>query len=338
MKFNSLKSLPPELQIDIQKRKANHEGLLAKVSDHCKDETVGFFGPESMTWKMYREPCILLGSSRALLLQIAHPAIADGVKNFSNFQTEMAGRAHRTFTSMTRIWFGDKKTAINSAKRLYNIHSMIRGTAVWEIEDETIYKPYCAADSDLLFWVLATMIDTTLIVTEKIKGEIPQKEKNQFFEESKITAQLMGIPLEHYPKDLEAFYLRYNAIINDNTLLVGKSGAAISKAIFNLPFPIRAFLKLIAAGFLPVHVSKQFGLKLSPFSKAIFKIVIEFSKLNYKLMPDFLRHASPYHQANYRISKAKGIKVTIIEKIHHWLGENINLYFISNKLNTKTGA
>jgi uncharacterized protein (DUF2236 family) len=215
---------------------------------------------------------------------------------------------------------------------------MIRGTAAWEIEDETIYKPYCAGDPDLLFWVLATMIDTTLIVTEKIKGKIPLKEKEQFFEESKITAQLMGIPLEHYPENLDAFYLRYNDIVNDNTLLVGKSGAAISKAIFNLPFPIRAFLKLIAGGFLPMHISNQFGLKLSQFSKSIFNLIIAFSKLNYKLVPDFLRHASPYHQANYRISKAKGIKVTFIEKTHHWLGENINLYFISNKLNTKTGV
>ncbi len=337
MKFPSIKSLPPALQADIQIRKTKHERLLADLSNCYKEETIGFFGPESMTWKMYREPSILLGSSRALLLQIAHPAIADGVKNYSNFQKEMAGRAHRTFTSMIRIWFGDKKTAINSAKRLYNIHSMIRGTAVWEIEDETIYKPYCAADPDLLFWVLATMIDTTLVITEKIKGKIPEAEKNQFFEESKITAQLMGIPLADYPENLESFYLRYNGIINGKTLWVGKSAAAISKAIFSVPYPIRRFLQLIAGGFLPPNVSSQFGLALNNYSKFVFKIIIAFSKLNVQLVPAFIRYAPAFHQANYRISKAKGVKVTFIEKIHHWLGENINLYFISNKLNTKTG-
>lgn len=335
MKFPSIKSLPTAIQTDIQKRKIKHEELLENLSNSCKDETVGFFGPNSMTWKLYREPFVLLGSSRALLLQIAHPAIADGVKNYSDFQKNRAGRAHRTFTSMIRIWFGDKKTAINSAKRLYNIHSMIRGTAAWEIEDETIYKPYCAADSDLLFWVLATMIDTTLIVTEKIKGEIASEEKNQFFEESKITAQLMGIPLEDYPTNLTAFYKRYNAILNSKTLFIGKSGTTISKAIFKLPYPIRRFLKLIAGGFLPPNVSTQFGLSLNKYSKSAFNFIISISKLNYKLTPDILRHASPYHQAKYRISKAKGAKVSIIEKLHHWLGENINFYFISNKLNAQ---
>ncbi len=337
MKFPSLKSLPPDLQADIQKRKAKHESLLHELSNVCKDETVGFFGPESMTWKMYREPCILLGSSRALLLQIAHPAIADGVKNYSNFQKEMVGRAHRTFTSMIRIWFGDKKTAINSAKRLYNIHSMIRGTAVWEIEDETIYRPYCAADSDLLFWVLATITDTTLVVTEKIIGPMSFKEKNQFYEESKITAQLMGISLEDYPKDLEGFYQRYNSMLSDQTLLVGKTANEIFSAIFNIPYPLRKFLKLIAGGFLPAKIANQFGLPLNKNSKQIFNFIIALSKWNYKLMPAFIRYASPFHQANYRISKANGIKVTFIEKLHHWLGENIDLYFISNKLNTKTG-
>ena len=247
----------------------------------------------------------------------------------------MAGRAHRTFTSMTRIWFGDKNTAINSAKRLYNIHSMIRGTAVWEIEDETIYKPYCAADSDLLFWVLATMMDTTLVVTEKIKGKIPLADKNQFYEESKITAQLMGIPLEKYPPTLDAFYKKYHSIIEDNTLCVGQSGATISKAIFKLPYPIRKFLKLIAGGFLPVKVSKQFGLHLDGFSKKAFDFIISISKFSYKLTPSFFRFASPYYQAKYRISKAKGAKITLLEKIHYWLGENVNLYFISNKLNVQ---
>lgn len=337
MKFSSFTALPPAIQNDIQQRKEKHERLLDNLTGDSKEETIGFFGPESMTWKMYREPCILLGSSRALLLQIAHPAIADGVKNYSNFQKEMAGRAHRTFTSMSRIWFGDKKTAINSARRLHNIHSMIRGTAAWEIEDETIYRPYCAADPDLLFWVLATMIDTTLVVTEKINGKLPLEVKNQFFEESKITAQLMGIPLAEYPTDLDAFYERYNSILN-KTLCVGETGTAISKAIFNLPFPVRNFLKLIAGGFLPVHVSRQFGLGLNGYSGMIFKFVVVISKLSYTLTPDFLRHAPAFHQANYRIAKAKGRKASFIEKLHHWLGENVNLYFISSKLTLKNGS
>ncbi len=335
MKFPSLKSLPPEVQNDIKKRKVKHEKLLATISNRYENETIGFFGPDSITWKIYREPLVLLGSSRALLLQIAHPAIADGVKNYSDFQNNMARRAHRTFTSMVQIWFGDKNTAINCAKRLQDIHSRIRGTAAWEIEDETIYRPYCAADPDLLFWVLATMIDTSIIVTEKIKGKIPKEEKNQFFEESKITAQLMGIPLEEYPNDLGAFYERYNAILESETLCVDQSGKAISKAIFKIPYPFRKFLQLLAGGLLPPKVSTQFDLRLTKFSKKVFDLIIAISKINYRLTPTFLRHAPAFHQANYRISKAKGAKVSLIERIHHWLGENIDFYFVSNKLNVQ---
>lgn len=338
MNFPTFQNLPPEVQADIQERKLQHERLLAELEITYTDEATGFFGPGSMTWKLYREPCVIIGSSRALLLQIAHPAIADGVKQYSNFQKEMAKRAHRTFTTMSRIWFGDKTTAINSAKRLHNIHSMIRGTAAWEIEDETIYKPYCAADPDLLFWVLATLIDTTIVATEKVMGQLPLHEKKQFYEESKISAQLMGIPPEVYPPDLEGFYERYQSMIDSETLCVGTSGKEISAAIFKLPFPLKKLLKIMAGGLLPTNISKQFGLEMTKFSGMIFNFIIAASKGFFKLTPATLRYAPAFHQANYRIKKVKGDKASFIEKMHHWLGKNVNLYFISNKLDMKTGS
>ncbi|MEM9822996.1 MAG: hypothetical protein AAF985_18090, partial [Bacteroidota bacterium] len=43
------------------------------------NQAQGFFGPDSVTWRIYREPSLLLGGVSALLLQIAHPAVAEGV-------------------------------------------------------------------------------------------------------------------------------------------------------------------------------------------------------------------------------------------------------------------
>ena len=39
-----------------------------------RSAVVGYFGPHSMTWRLYREPIVIIGGVRALLLQVAHPA------------------------------------------------------------------------------------------------------------------------------------------------------------------------------------------------------------------------------------------------------------------------
>ena len=258
-KLPNIKSLTPETQTAIQEIRNRHENLLRKLSQQQTALSAGYFGPESMTWKIYREPSIVLGSMRALLLQIAHPAIAAGVAEYSDFEKDTIGRAHRTFLSMVQIWFGDIATANNSARRLHIIHSMIRGQMVWETEDETIINPFCAADPDLLYWVLATLVDTTLVFYENTVRRLSNEEKEKFYQESKITAQLMGIPLEEYPKNLEAFYQRYEKVLNNGTLRYKEEGKAIKKALFKVPWPVRKLNEIMAIGYMPQSAQKLFN-------------------------------------------------------------------------------
>jgi hypothetical protein len=48
----------------------------------------GLFGPASMTWRVNREMVLLAGGGRALLLQVAHPLVAAGVEQHSNFDAQ----------------------------------------------------------------------------------------------------------------------------------------------------------------------------------------------------------------------------------------------------------
>lgn len=327
--FSNIKSVDQEKRKAISEEKILHEKLLKNLAFRYKDLSKGYFGPESMTWLIYREPTIILGSMRALLLQIAHPYIAKGVAMYSNFEKDTIGRAHRTFLSMVRIWFGDISTANNSARRLHNIHSMIRGQMVWETEDETIVNPFCANDPDLLYWVLATLIDTSLVLFEKTVRKLTSKEREQFYEESKITAQLMGIPLSEYPENLYQFYIRYNKVLNDNTLQLLNEGTKIKTALFKTPYPIRRINEILAEGFFPEPVKKIFGFKPG---KTILNGIIFLAKITTRLMPNDLRFPPHYHQAKYRLALSDRRRPRLIEKIHYWISTHINWYFISNKL------
>ena len=69
------------------------------------------FGPGSMMWTVNRESVLLLGGRAALLMQLAHPLVAAGVADHSDFRSDSLRRLRRTLDSMLSIIFGDVETA-----------------------------------------------------------------------------------------------------------------------------------------------------------------------------------------------------------------------------------
>ena len=63
------------------------ESRLAALQGVATDPVLGLFGPASMTWQVSRESLCFLGAGRALLLQLAHPWVAQAIEdlNHSNF-------------------------------------------------------------------------------------------------------------------------------------------------------------------------------------------------------------------------------------------------------------
>src|SRR5690242_16999161 len=53
------------------------------------DDVAGLYGPSSEAWRLNREALLLLGAGpRSLLLQIAHPLVAEGVDQHSAFRAD----------------------------------------------------------------------------------------------------------------------------------------------------------------------------------------------------------------------------------------------------------
>ena len=87
--------------------------------------TERFFEPESALWRVDREMILLLGGGRALLMQIAHPKIAEGVADHSRFREDPIGRLYQTMNSMWSIIFDEAPEAEASLQRIKQIHRQI---------------------------------------------------------------------------------------------------------------------------------------------------------------------------------------------------------------------
>ena len=87
----------------------------------------GYFGPQSMMWKVNKEITVLFGGARALLMHAAHPLIAAGARQTSFYQRDPWKRLIRTLSLQNSVTFGTKAEADESAHRINKLHEVING-------------------------------------------------------------------------------------------------------------------------------------------------------------------------------------------------------------------
>jgi len=317
MKFNP-SDLSPEQHQAIQAARRAFQKQLTTLPDKGVE---GFFGPGSASWQLYREPLIFVGGIRALLLQIAHPAVADGVHRFSNFQEDALERGRRTFKAMAKIYFADAGQARATALQLFTIHSYIQGV----YNARAFKKSYTATDPDLALWVLATLIDTTYVVFDEVYGGISTSVQHQFYEESKITAALMGIPATHYPPTLADFKNYFQGMLTGDILRVDGKSYALAQAILHNRHANSYLSELLALAFLPQELCLDFGVKPSLQKERHIRWLLKTIKISYGLMPSPLRYSPAYHQAQYRIAQARNQPSPLLGRCYDWLSHRMHI-------------
>lgn len=163
------------------------------------DSAAGLFGPGSLTWRLDREAFLLLGAGpRALLLQVAHPAVAAGVDLHSSFRVDPWARLAGTLRSYLRIVYGTAAEARAEVRRLDRLHAAVRG-------DHPAVGPYDAADPELRLWVHATLVDSTLAAADAWLEPLGEGARARLYEESLPVGRAFGIPAGLLPADVAAF-------------------------------------------------------------------------------------------------------------------------------------
>src|SRR2546429_591137 len=147
----------------------------------------GLYSDDSVTRRVNRENILLLGGGRALLMQLAHPKVAAAVDEHSDFRSQPIRRLRRTIRMTMAIVFGDRETALAAARSVNQAHGRVRG------------EGYRALDPDLLRWVHATLVDSALVTYETFVKPLAASEREDFYQESKLLGEILGIPREQFP-------------------------------------------------------------------------------------------------------------------------------------------
>ncbi|HET7676828.1 MAG TPA: oxygenase MpaB family protein [Candidatus Limnocylindrales bacterium] len=246
-----------------------HAATPAHAREPRPDPVLGFYGPGTQMWRINREAVLLGAGPCALLLQVAHPLVAEGVAQHSDFESDPAGRLRRTLRTTLDLVFGDGASAERAVGRLNSVHGSVRGT-VDDPEARHLAEHYRALDPGLLLWVQATLIVTSVRAHERWVGPLSAAEKEAFWQEARSVGRRIGIPLASSPPDWPALAAYYEAMIGpDGPVRVTPTARRLARSILRLPLPglpavAGELLTLPALALLPARLRGAYELPWGP--------------------------------------------------------------------------
>ena len=246
------------------------------------------------------EAMILVGGGRALLMQIAHPLVARGVAEHSEWRGDRYGRLLRTLRPMFAMVFGNAEEVRAAARGVNAVHRGVTGAG------------YEARDPDLLLWVHATLVDTALECHRRFVRPLPSEREEEYYQQMKLVGRLLGVPEPLLPPDLAAFNAYLDATVE--RLEVGETARAIARELCRptLPFgPLIVPWREITAGLLPPRLREAYEMPWDPARSALLEGVAALSRAAWPRLPRVLRRPPalllpPSARLSYELAVRRG--------------------------------
>jgi uncharacterized protein (DUF2236 family) len=255
-----------------------------------------------------------LGSGRALLLQIAHPWVTQGVDDHSRTREDPIGRARRTFTNVLSITFGSLEQALTAARRVHARHERVRGAMSYDAGAFGSGSQYAANEMNALLWVHATLWETAMRMYELLIEPVSAADKERYYQESKLFAYLFGIDDAHLPVDWSAFIAYNERMWTSDQLFVTPAARELVRFLFKPLAPglgsVMRWMEAVTAVTLPLRLANDFGLAVTPeVQERADRGIARLRRLQQRL-PDHLRYSPAYLEALARIEGRRSDPLT----------------------------
>jgi uncharacterized protein (DUF2236 family) len=239
--------------------------------------------PDART--LQREAVLAVGGLRAIVLQVAHPAVGHGVAEHSTFAHDPLARLHATLSFVYVVADGDERLTAAVARSVGRAHR-----PVVSAPGETV--PYDARDPELQRWVAATLHETALRMAELVWGPLPRPLADELLARSGRFATVLGMPAALWPADSEAFDRYYRAA--SDALRFDDATAAVIRELVaarSAPRWVRASLPplvALTAPLLPPALQLQLGWDAVRGRRAVAALIRLLAPV-YRALPAALR-------------------------------------------------
>ncbi len=234
------------------------------------------------------EGVLLAGAGRAILLQLANPAVGHGVAEHSNFVARPLDRFRATLTYVYAVRYGTDAQVAAVRRNVNRAHAPVRR------QPGGASHGYSAFDAQAQLWVVATLYDTAVIIYEKIYGPLDDEDAERMYRDYARLGTVLQLPADLWPPDRAAFREYWDARLQ--SLEPDAVAVSVGRDLLYPPTgPLwlrisMPFIRFITAGLLPDHLRRGYGLPWSERHSRLFDRTTRWSAVVYPRLPQAVRH------------------------------------------------
>ena len=249
----------------------------------------------------------MLGGGRALILQVAHPVVAAGVGQHSDYSSAPWQRLVGTLDLYLKTIYGGRdETASEAGERLRDLHKRIKGV-------DADGNRYHALDPAAFHWVHATLVQSMVEMNARFKQPLTLVERELFYEEMCEVAKLYGLRERDMPPDWTAFEAYFAEMVatelRDSELLQEVIATIfrpakppvlpVSDRVWEIAsWPGAELARLVTVGSLPPLLRERLGLRWTREKELALRAQQEAIRRLVPLLPDRVRLMPPAYAAS----------------------------------------
>ncbi len=229
---------------------------------------------------------LIAGGGRALLLQLANPAIGHAIARHSSFANGPIDRLRHTLGYLYTITYGTPAQVAAVRERVNRRHAPVKSSP-------GAAPAYDASDAALQLWVAATLYDTSMLVQERLIGTLSEPDADRVYADYAATGTALQVPPELWPADRAAFAEYWRSQLSG--LRVDATTLGVAEALLyprtgplwlRLAMPLA---RLVTAGLLPASIRNQFRFAWGPRRQRRFELAVAGIRAVNRVLPRRLR-------------------------------------------------
>ena len=247
----------------------------------------GLFPSDSVIRRVYADSVCGMGAGTALMLQLAHPSIAQGVHDHSNYEHRPLDRLFGTLYATSAVVFGSRADADAIGDAIGRVHTKVNGPG------------YSALDPELLCWVNATLLGTAAQLYQRMIKPLTTAELDSFVSDSRRVGEVFRCPLDAQPATWAEFETYWQTTID--SLVVGDTARAVAGSLLSgqgLPLrpmwkPTLVAARALTAATLPPRLRDEYGLPWGRVDRALAKFGLGTAGAVLPRLPERWRQLGP---------------------------------------------
>lgn len=259
------------------------------------------FPRESMIWQINREQVLLLSGARVLLMQIAHPLVAEAVYEHSYVFQKPLKRLHRTLELTLGMVFGTQQEVQDAASSINAAHRPAHGTLHETVGSYPAQTPYHARDPKLAMWVFTTLVEGAITAYETFLRPLTPEERQAFYEDSKQVVALLGVRRDFLPETIEELYAYMDDMIASGEVIVSPRAREIAPFVMGQWSPIMRVLShpisRLTVGLLPDPIREQYGYAFPAWEERVLRLFLRTTRQIVPRLPGIMRYVPLYRRA-----------------------------------------